>query len=361
MNSPRYRKEYVYVDYSAVYFENERLTDKMHQQVETLRRKKHRLFLSRQAEIANVVGYFEKLQAFRQAVTNTAAFRLRACLKTISPNTNKNRSNENIPPRESIKINPYFGNSSERDKNTGEVQQSTNKRSSFSVTSENTSCAVQNDSVNVSMKNQIKNRYVRTAFDIDSQTHPPKRMSPFDQPRPLSVRERRQSSLIRENSILERQASAPSLKNSSQFTSQTREESRGLNKRPSSSKEQWAGLTERPTLQRNSSTVTNYRNFRSTETKRIRSPKCIDVLTLRRLREIYILEKPEVGMSGHKRANLTQHLLLENQKRNNILQEKVRNFLEELEEKRRKKSIGTELFTNLSNLRWFHNKNYVYW
>ncbi|CAE1326039.1 unnamed protein product [Acanthosepion pharaonis] len=332
MNLPKSRKEFVCIDHSDVYYKNERLEDNMRCQVVSLCKDEHRCFLNRQSEITRTMENLEKLQALRPSLKNTAPFCLAANLHYKCPVPMQNYVIEKLTNKESNKIYrcPESGPLDlRRENNSAAIHRKSDKKSSLPVTYE------------------TGNHYYRTASSIYSPTNCFDRISSFDISRPYSVIERPNRSRILASSNLKPAKSAPFFKTSSQSSSSIKYDTSLLNKRPSSCKEQWAGLRDDFTQKRNSSTAAKWSRFRAAKTRRnctvVCQTKFLEALTLRRLREIHILEEPEVGVSGNRRTNFVQNLLLLNQKKNEMVQEKVKKFLLELGEKQRKISMWTKV------------------
>lgn len=338
MNLPKSRKEFVYIDHSDVYYKNERLEDKMRCQVVSLSKDEHRCFLNRQSEITRTMENLDKLQALRPSVKNTAASCLAANLNYKCQMPMQNYVIEKLTNKESNKIYrcPESGPLGlRREKNSAAIHRKLDKKSFLSVTY------------------KTGNHYYRKALSLYSPTNCFDHIPSFDISRSYSVRERPNRSRIFASSNLQPVKSASFFKTPSQSSSSIKDDTSLLNKRPSSCKEQWAGLRDDFTQKRNSSTEAKWSRFRAAKTRRnctvVCQPRFLEALTLRRLREIHILEEPEDGFSGNRRTNFVQNLLLLNQKENETVQQKVKKFLLELEEKQRKISMWTKVSKSMLN------------
>lgn len=340
MNLLKSRKEFVYIDHRDVYYKNERLKDKMRCQVVSLSKDEYRCFLNRQSEITRIMENLDKLQALRPSVKKTAAFCLAANLNYKCSMPMQNYVIGKLTNKEPNKIYrcPESGPLGlRREKNSAVIHRQLDKNSSPPVTY------------------KTRNHYCRRASDIYSPTNYFDRMSTSGISRPYSVRGRPNSSRISPSADLQPEKSAAFLKTSSQYNSPIKCDTLILNKRPSSCKEQWAGLRDGFTQKRNSSTASKWSRFRAAKTRRnctaVCQPRFFEALTLRRLREIHILEETEFGISGNRRSNFVQNLLLLNQKHNETVQEKVKKFLFELGEKQRKMSVLTQVSNSMINKR----------
>lgn len=298
------RKESVYIDPGSVYFENGRLSGSMRQRVAFSSKDKHRAFLRCQTEIADVRENLNKLLAFREAVGNITIVQLTSKKYNYRmPNINNaNESAKAYLTNKTRSRREQCGLHTKRGQTTGNAKQLFHNSRPSSLQSGQIS------SLLPAMRTSAGMDLIKPFTPFSKLTAFPEKAFILE---PYNLERKKTASLEKSN---------VSCKQKSTLV---------LNKSASSTKEQWAGLGDALSPKINSSAATARPRFRRMCTA-VSSSKFSEALSLRRLRELYILDESKYVMSAQRQANFMRYLLVLNRKQNRYLQAKVRNFLDEL-------------------------------